>query len=197
MMAIAKRLPTLIQSFRYQSFFLSLATFLAARHENSVELLCVSILLFLLKVIAIPHLLLRIVRRIKANENIGLFINTQLSLVCALVFTYVSWAFSRQTLPAAGETQSFMFTVALSVILTGGFLMIFRMKALTQIIGLLVMENGAFLLAALVSGGMPFFVEISIFFDVLISMIILGIFVYKINKLFTHIDVHKLTELKG
>ena len=75
--------------------------------------------------------------------------------------------------------------------------MISRMKAISQIIGLLVMENGLFLIASSISGGMPFFVEIAIFFDIFLCVIILEIFVYKINKLFTHIDVDKLTQLRG
>jgi hydrogenase-4 membrane subunit HyfE len=53
------------------------------------------------------------------------------------------------------------------------------------------------LLASIVSGGMPFFVEIAIFLDVFVSVIIMGFFVYRINKLFTHIDVNKLSHLKG
>ncbi len=88
-------------------------------------------------------------------------------------------------------------TVAFSVIFIGAFLMIFRMMALTQVIGLLVMENGIFLLASYISGGMPFFVEIAIFFDVFVSVVIMGLFVYRINKLFTHIDVSKLSRLRG
>jgi len=75
--------------------------------------------------------------------------------------------------------------------------MMSRMSALAQIIGLLVMENGLFMLASTVSGGMPFFVEIAIFFDVFMSVLIMGIFVFRINKLFTHIDVNKLSRLKG
>ena len=75
--------------------------------------------------------------------------------------------------------------------------MIFRMTALAQIIGLLTMENGLFLLASTVAGGMPFFVEIAIFFDVFVSVIIMGLFVYRINRFFTHIDVTKLSRLKG
>jgi len=59
------------------------------------------------------------------------------------------------------------------------------------------MENGIFLFASAVTGGMPFFVEIAIFLDVFISVLIMGIFVYRINKLFTHIDVNKLSQLKG
>jgi len=82
-------------------------------------------------------------------------------------------------------------------VLTGVFIMIFRMKAIAQVVGLLVMENGLFLTAVTLCGSMPFFVEIAIFFDVFMCAIILGIFVFRINELFTHIDVDKLTRLKG
>jgi hydrogenase-4 component E len=75
--------------------------------------------------------------------------------------------------------------------------MVFRMKAIAQIVGLLVMENGLFLIANAVSGGMPFFVEIAIFFDVFVSVLIMAFFMQRINKLFTHIDVNKLSRLKG
>jgi len=90
-----------------------------------------------------------------------------------------------------------MLAIAFFIVLAGLFLMITRMSALAQIIGLLVMENGLFLLASTVSGGMPFFVEIAIFFDVFVSVVIMGLFVHRINKLFTHIDVNKLSRLKG
>jgi hydrogenase-4 component E len=90
-----------------------------------------------------------------------------------------------------------MLAIAFFIVLSGLFLMISRMSALAQIIGLLVMENGLFLLASTVSGGMPFFVEIAIFFDVFVSVVIMGLFVYRINKLFTHIDVNKLSRLRG
>lgn len=75
--------------------------------------------------------------------------------------------------------------------------MISRLKALAQIIGILVMENGIFLLSSAFSGGMPFIVEMAIFLDVFVSVIILGLFVYRINELFTGIDVDQLSRLKG
>jgi len=89
------------------------------------------------------------------------------------------------------------FSISLFITLVGMFLMIFRKKAISQIIGLLVMENGLFLLAAAIANGLPFFIEITIFFDILVSVMILGVFVYRINTLFTHIDTNKLTRLKG
>jgi hydrogenase-4 component E len=197
LMVIAKRMPALIRSFRYQSFFLFLATLSIAVKEGEAELYAIAALLLAIKVLAIPHFLYRIIKRIKPNEDLGMFVNAQLSLMIILGLTYLSWAFTARFIAPAGTANVVMFASAFSVVLAGLFLMIFRMTALAQIIGLLVMENGLFLLASTVSGGMPFFVEIAIFFDVFVSVIIMGIFVYRINKLFTHIDVNKLSRLKG
>ena len=197
LMVISKRMPALIRGFRYQSFWLFLATLLVALREHQADLYVIAGLLFALKVCLIPYLLRRIINRIKAGEDLGLFVNAQLSLLCALAFTYLAWAFTSHFMAPADPVQAGRLTIAFFIVLTGIFLMIARMTALAQIIGLLVMENGLFLLASTVSGGMPFFVEIAIFFDVFVSVIIMGFLFYRINKLFTHIDVNKLSRLKG
>ena len=197
LMVIAKRTPALIRAFRYQSFCLFLATLIIALREHELDLYVIAGLLFILKVVFIPQLLYRTIKKIKASEELGLFINPQLSLLWALGFTYLSWKFSAHLIGPGDEVKVIMLAVAFFVVLMGMFLMIFRMTALAQIVGLLVMENGIFLLASMVSGGMPFFVEIAIFFDVFVSVLIMGFFVYRINKFFTHIDVNKLSRLKG
>ncbi|MFH0771617.1 MAG: hypothetical protein V1933_03255 [Candidatus Omnitrophota bacterium] len=197
LMVIAKRMPALIRSFRYQSFFLFLITLVAAFSERHIDLYFVAGFIIILKVFAIPYFLQLTAKKINVDENLGLFMNSQLSLIFALMVTYCSWIFSRNIIVEQGDLRVVTVTVAFSVIGLGAFLMMFRMKALTQIIGLLVMENGIFLLASSVSGGMPFFVEIAIFFDVFVSVIIMGFFVYRINRLFTHIDVNKLSRLRG
>ncbi len=196
-MVISKRTAALIRNFRTQSFFLFLATLLLALRTRQADLFVIAGLLFALKVVAIPLFLNRIVKTIKAGEDLGLFLNPQMSLAVALGFTYLSWVFTRQSIEPQNAPAAVALTVAFSVILIGVFMMIFRMTAFAQIVGLLVMENGLFLCASSVSGGMPFFVEIAIFFDIFVSVIILGLFVYRINKLFTHIDVTKLSRLKG
>ena len=127
------------------------------------------------------------------DENLGLFVNAQLSLVVALILTYCAWGLSVHLGFGHVSLQSAAVTVAFSVIFVGAFLMICRMKAFTQVVGILVMENGIFLFASSVSGGMPFIAEIAIFFDVFISVVIMGIFVFRINKLLRHIDVHKFS----
>ena len=197
LMVIAKRMPALIRAFRYQSFCLSVFTLTVALSHNQPDLYIIAALLFALKVSLIPYLLYRMIKKIKVREDLGLFINPQLSLAWALGFTYLSWIFSEGLLISGDTAISSMLAIAFFIVLAGLFLMITRVSALAQIIGLLVMENGLFLLASTVSGGMPFFVEIAIFFDVFVSVVIMGLFVYRINKLFTHIDVDKLSRLKG
>lgn len=196
-MIIAKRMPALIRSFRYQSFFLFLATFVIAVGERQPDLYIVCGLLFIIKVAFIPYLLCRITKKIKAGQDLGLIVNPQVSLLCALGFTYLAWIFSTRLFFPLSQAMVAIPAVAFFMVLTGLFLMISRITALAQVVGLLVMENGLFLLASAVSGGMPFFVEIAIFFDVFVSVVIMGFFVYRINKLFTHIDVDKLSHLKG
>jgi len=195
LMVIAKRTPALIRAFRYQSFCLFWATLVIAIAEKQMELFVVAGLLFILKVVFIPQLLYRTIKRLNAAEDLGLFVNPQLSLLWALGFTYLSWLFA-SGLTGSADAKTMILAVAFFAVLAGIFLMIFRMTALAQIIGLLVMENGIFLLASMVSGGMPFFVEIAIFFDVFVSVLIMGFFVYRINKFFTHIDVNKLSRLR-
>lgn len=195
-MVAAKRMRSLIASFRMQSLFLFLAAFFMAMKEKNPELYIVAGLLLLLKVILIPKFLSDIVKRVKMEENIGLFLNPLVSLLTAVFLTYISYIFTTRVVIFENHAQALSFSVSLSVTMIGLFIMIFRMKALSQVIGFLVMENGLFLVASAVSGGMPFFVEIAIFMDVFVSVIIFGIFIYRINKLFTHIDVSKLNTLR-
>lgn len=196
-MVTAKRVNALINGFTAQAILLFLVTLFAAVNTASWELYFISVLLFIVKVAAIPAFMRRITQRIKVSQDIGLFVNPSVSIFAAAGLVYMSYLFTRLFIRLPDVTEAGAFIVSVSIILIGIFIMVFRMKALAQIIGLLVMENGLFLLAASISGGMPFFVEIAIFFDVFLCVIILEIFVYKINRLFTHIDVDKLNELKG
>lgn len=197
LMVAAKRLPALIRAFRYQSFCLFLATAGMAYAGRHFELYMIAALVLALKVCLIPHLLYRITARIRASEDLGLFMNAQLSMAWALAFTWLAWAFTARFMAPAPVGLMGTLTLAFFMAMAGIFLMIFRMTALAQMVGLLTMENGIFLLASAVSGGMPFFVEIAIFLDVFVSVLIMGFFVYRINRLFTHIDVNKLSSLRG
>ncbi len=87
--------------------------------------------------------------------------------------------------------------VAIALLLTGFFLMINRRKAITQVLALLTTENGVMLAAiALTTYGMPLVVELGIFFDVVIAVMVLGLLVFRIRETFASMDTSKLSELK-
>ncbi|HQP91810.1 MAG TPA: hypothetical protein PLU24_03965 [Candidatus Omnitrophota bacterium] len=195
-MVTSKRIPSLISCFRAQSFFLFLVTLGFAMRERKTELFIVAGLLVLMKVVLVPAFLNKLVKKIKVAQTLGLFMNPVLSLISALLLTYAASVFSSKFIGGSGAPYA-AFVVSMTMVLVGFFLMIFRMKAISQIVGMLVMENGIFLLASSLSGGMPFIVEIAVAFDVFVCVIIAGIFMYRINKLFTHIEVSRLTDLRG
>lgn len=196
-MTIAKRVTALNRTFRLQSLFLFLYTVTMAVTQNHSELFIISGSILILKVGIIPYVLSRIVRRIHAEENLGLVINPQLSLVVALLLGYLAYIFTHRIMAFDQSLESNVFAISITMVFIGFFIMVSRMKALGQVLGFLTMENGIFLAAAAITGGMPFFVEIAFFFDIFVFVIIIEIFVYKVNRLFTHIDISKIKSLKG
>jgi len=81
--------------------------------------------------------------------------------------------------------------------MAGLFVIVARRKALTQVLGLLSLENGLFLAAISLTYGMPLVVELGIFFDVLVAVMVLGILVFRIRETFDSMDVSKLSRLRG
>jgi hydrogenase-4 component E len=197
LMTMAKRVTALIGAFRMQAVFLFLYTLAMAVAQKHLELFLVAGLIFALKVAIIPYVLARIVRRIDVEENLGLIVNPTISLIIALCLSGLAYTFAHRIMPRALPTELDAFVVSIAVICIGFFIMVSRLKALSQVLGLLAMENGIFLAAAAITGGMPFFVEIALAFDLFLFVIIVEIFVYRVNRLFTHIDTSKMNSLKG
>jgi Hydrogenase 4 membrane component (E) len=159
LMTIAKRVTALTRTFRLQSLFLFLYTLTMAATQKHNELYIISASILILKVGIIPYVLSRIVRRIHAEENLGLVVNPQLSLVVALLLAYLSYVFTDRIMSFNESLGSNVFAVSITIICIGFFIMVSRMKALGQVLGFLVMENGIFLAAAAITGGMPFLLK--------------------------------------
>jgi len=86
--------------------------------------------------------------------------------------------------------------LAMGLILVGLFVLVTRKKALTQIVGFLVMENGIALLAVLGTYGIPLIVELGVFLDVLMGFLVMQVIVYQIHGTFETMDVDQLNQLK-
>jgi len=149
------------------------------------------------KVFFLPWLLNRLVRRIQIEQEIEPLLNSTASMLLCGVFTLVGYVVARPftTLQRLGNNT---LAVAVTLLLTGLFLMFNRRKAITQVLGLLTVENGVMLAAvALTTYGMPLVVELGIFFDVMVGVMVFGILVYRIRETFASMDVSKLSRLRG
>jgi hydrogenase-4 component E len=87
--------------------------------------------------------------------------------------------------------------LAFAGVLIGAFITVIRRRALTQILGFLMLENGIFLVALLATYGVPFIVEIGVFLDVLVAVLIMEVFIYRIKENFDSIEVGEMGKLKG
>ena len=87
--------------------------------------------------------------------------------------------------------------LAFAGVLIGLFVTVNRRRALTQILGFLMLENSIFLFALLATYGVPFIVEMGVFLDVLVAVLIMEVFVYRIQENFDSIAVDQLGTLRG
>lgn len=196
LLVVQRMLITNIRLFALQSLLLAAIAAVVAYVYGAWHVLVVAVLTLVGKVIFLPWLLERLVRRIKIGQEIHPFVNMPASMLICGALTVLSYVVARP-FTSLERLGSNTLAVAIALLLTGFFLMINRRKAITQVLALLTMENGVMLAAiALTTYGMPLVVEIGIFFDVVIAVMVLGILVFRIRESFDSMDVSKLNELK-
>jgi hydrogenase-4 component E len=186
-----------IRLFAVQSFLLATIAGVVAYYHNAGHVYLVAVLTLVGKVIFLPWLLNRLVYRIQIHQEIEPLLNGTASMLVCGGFTLLGYVVARPftSLERLGNNT---LAVAITLLLTGFFLMINRRKAITQVLALLTIENGVMLAAvALTTYGMPLVVELGIFFDVLVAVMVLGILVYRIRENFASMDTSKLNQLKG
>jgi len=197
LLVVQRMLLTNIQLFALQSLLLATIAGVVAYAYGAWHLLVVVVLTLLGKVIFLPWLLTRLVRRIKIEQEVRPFVNMPASMLICGALTVLAAVVARP-FTSLERLGSNTLAVALTLLLTGFFLMCNRRKAITQVLALLTTENGVMLAAiALTTYGMPLVVEMAIFFDVIVGVMVLGLLVFRIRESFDSMDVSKLNELKG
>jgi len=201
-MTAQKWVITNIRIFGVQSLLLAFIAATIAVFNGASHLFIAAILTLLVKAILVPILLERLVDRIEIRQETDPWINAPLSVVISggltLIGYIVAESFYRpeHTAGAASLGHNTL-AVAISLFLIGFFAMINRRKALTQVLALLSLENGLFLATISLTYGMPLIVELGIFFDVLVAVLVLGILVYRIRESFESMDVSQMRRLRG
>jgi hydrogenase-4 component E len=150
---------------------------------------------FFIKGVLIPFFLFRSIRETVVREEMEPTVSRHLSLLVGglLVVLAFSW-----DLPAAPFPYlSFVVQMALTIVLLGFLLLVTRRKAVTQVIGFLVLENGVFLFGMTLVSEFPLTVEMGVLLDLLVGVFVMGIMIYHINRTFDHIDTTTWISLKG
>jgi len=186
-----------VRLFAVQSLVLATLAVIIAVYAGSTELLIVGVALGVIKMFIIPRVMRRAVSKIGLQRAVAPYLGTAPALVvCGLLviiaFYVMAPIAASNPLPTAGAIP-----LAFAEILIGFFVTLIRRRALTQILGFLMLENGVFLLALLTTYGVPFIVEIGVFLDLLVAVLIMEVFVYRIKENFDSIEVGRLGRLKG
>lgn len=200
---VAQRwLITNIRAFAIQSLLLAGIANTIAYFNSAPHIYIAAALTLVFKAILLPVILQRLVTRMDIRREIEPFVNVPVSVIICGLLTLLAYMVAEplQEQPGIRTAASLgrnTLPVAIALFLIGFFMMVSRRKALTQVLALLSLENGLFLAGISLTYGMPLIVELGIFFDVLVAMLILAILVYRIRETFDSMDVSRLSRLRG
>jgi hydrogenase-4 component E len=191
-----RRIVSLINLFMMQGAALVAASWLLAYATHQPDLYWSGAITLLLKVVFIPWMLQRLIRKLNVRWDVETLLNiptTMLVGIGLVIFAFsLALPVSRLSHSIAGGSLG----IALACVLLSFMMMITRSKAVPQVIGFLSMENGLIFAATTVTNGMPMIVEFGIALDVLVGVLILGVFMFQIREKFDSLDIHHLEALR-
>ncbi|HKC45322.1 MAG TPA: formate hydrogenlyase [Burkholderiales bacterium] len=195
-MLAQRRILSLIDLFAAQGFVLALSTGFVAYATGQSHLYWSAGITLGLKVILLPLILHRLIRRLDVKWDVETLINIPTTMLVGIVLVILAFNLAQPVSELAGTVTRGTLGIALASVLLAFLMMITRSKAVPQVIGFLAMENGLFFAATAATYGMPMVVELGIALDVLIGVIILGVFFFQIRERFDSLDIHHLEKLK-
>jgi len=190
------RMLALLNVFALHALVLALAVAWQAFIQTAPHLYVPAALALLFKAIVVPVALHRIVLRLEIHDTIETVVGIGLTMLLGVGLVALSIVVM---LPVTAGTDVLTredLAFALSVVLLGLLMMVTRRNAVSQVIGFMSIENGL-ILAAAGAKGMPLVVEISIALSVLVALIVIGVFLFRIRERFDTVDVHALDRFRG
>jgi len=191
-----RRILSLINLFAAQGLVLFLATTLVAALTGQTHLYWSAGLTLLLKVLLLPWILHRLIRRLNVKWDVETLLNIPTTMLVGIVLVILAFNVAAPISELAGTVTRSTLGIALACVLLSFLMMITRSKAVPQVVGFLSMENGLFFAATAAVYGMPMVVELGVALDVLVAALILGVFVFQIRERFDSVDTRHLENLK-
>jgi hydrogenase-4 component E len=191
----SSRLRAVIRAVALQGALLAVMPLVVHQHGGWTVWL-VSLAAILLKGIVIPGMLMRALREAQIKREVEPLIGLLPSMILGAAATGFAMVFASH-LPLAGEhTAPLLVPASLATVLVGFILLTTRYKAISQVIGYLVLENGIFIFGMLLIEAMPMVVEMGVLLDLFVGIFVICIIVNHINRAFSSLDTRRLTELK-
>ncbi|WP_027406276.1 hydrogenase [Anaerovibrio sp. RM50] len=179
-----------------QSVIIAIACFVIGfSHGNDIHAVMPGVLTLIVKVIFIPGAVYRLVQKLKNEREIVSASNVNYSTMAAALFLVMGYALVERLMPGAAGRD--IVASSILMIMTGLSLMVLRKRAIIQICGLITLENGIYLLGLLMTEGLPLVVELGVFLDVLIAVVVLVILTSRMRLSFMTTDTSVMKKLKG
>lgn len=198
-MVATGRLHSLVQSSALQGLALAILPLALWGGESLAHLPHVLLMsggTLAIKVFVIPALLRRAIREANVRREVDPFVSLHGSLLIAAGLVGISfWLASLLELPRPAPTL-LLVPAAFSTLLLGFLVLVTRRKAVTQVVGYLMLENGVFLFGQMLARDLPFAVELGILLDLLVGVFVMGIAIHHISREFDHIDTERLDALR-
>jgi hydrogenase-4 component E len=195
-MLAQRRILSLIHLFAWQGAVLTVNSVIIAYSTGQSHLYFSALLTFALKVVVMPLILHRLIIRLNIKWDVETLINIPTTMLVGIVLVVISFNVALPITQLAGTITRSTLGIAVAIVLLSFLMMITRRKAVPQVIGFLAMENGLFFAATSTTYGMPMVVELGIALDVLVGMLILGIFFFQVREAFDSLDLKHMEKLK-
>ena len=191
-----RRIVSLINLFMMQGVALVITSFLLGYVTKQPDLYVSGGITLVLKVILIPWMLHRMIRKLNVRWDIETLLNVPTTMLVGIALVIFSFSLALPVSRLSSSLAGGSLGIALSCVMLSFLMLITRSKAVPQVIGFLSMENGLIFAATAVTNGMPMIVEIGIALDVLVGVLILGVFMFQIREKFDTLDIQHLEKLK-
>ncbi len=192
----SSRLPSIIQAMSLQGVLLGVMPLVLEHGTFDWRVVAVALATMVGKGLVIPALLRRAMRAANIEREIEPFIGFVPSLLLGAGGTIAAVALARGLPLLPEHAGTLLVPGAIASVLTGFILLIGRAKAISQVCGYLILENGIYLFGLLLIHSMPLLVESGILLDVTVGVFVIGIIVDRIQRAFDSLDTRKLTTLR-
>jgi hydrogenase-4 component E len=166
-------------------------------HNFEFHILIFTVISVILKGMVFPYMLWRTLRQLNVWREDDPYVGYGMSLLAgpvALAFSY--WISTRLPMPFSIHSPM-LIPVAFFTLIVGLFLIVSRKKALTQVLGYLVLENGIYAFGMAIANQQPMLIELGTLLDVFVGVFVMGIAIFHISRQFDHIDTDQLSALRN